>query len=363
MTNELAKVKESEQPAPALVRYGRPLLSKEVLVEEGQQRQLLMAYVKGHMVEDEDYGVIPGTKRKTLLKPGAEKLTDLFRCKPEFEIVTRIEDFDRPLFHYVFRCRIVSRETGQVVAEGFGSCSSHEKKYRWKTGDRACPNCGQATILRSKYPPRDNPTAKPGWYCFANKGGCGVNFAADDPAIVGQTTGRVENPDAADFVNTILKMAKKRAHVDAAISLARCSDMFTQDAEDFDDSPAAEQYREPQATSHQSPPPPAPKQPHPDPASVKELHERFGKWPAAESGERLAKAVDWVDVQLARLVPDLEPGDLAESVREFLRVPTVADIVKVAGQQALTSGWNHIGQYLGREKDAELKRAADATRG
>jgi hypothetical protein len=96
---------------------------------------------------------------------------------------------------------------------------------------------------------------------------------------------------------------------------------------------------------------------------VKELHERFGKWPAAESGERLAKAVEWVDAQLARLVPDLEPGDLAESVREFLRVPAVADIVKVAGQQALTSGWNHIGQYLGRERDAELKRAADATRG
>jgi hypothetical protein len=37
------------------------------------------------------------------------------------------------------------------------------------------------------------------------------------------------------MVNTILKMAKKRALVDGAIALARCSDIFTQDIEDIVD--------------------------------------------------------------------------------------------------------------------------------
>jgi hypothetical protein len=44
---------------------------------------------------------------------------------------------------------------------------------------------------------------------------------------------QVTNPDVFDQVNTILKMAKKRALVDAALSAGRLSDLFTQDLEDF----------------------------------------------------------------------------------------------------------------------------------
>jgi hypothetical protein len=230
MANELATIDKHES-AP-LVRYGRPLLTVESLTEEGQQRQLLMKYVQAHMVEGTDFGVIPGTKNRTLLKPGAEKLTDLFRCTAEFTIAERVEDWDRPLIHYVFRCRIVSRETGGVVAEGFGSCNSHESKYRYRNETRKCPACGSPTILKSKYPPKNNKNAPPGFYCYAAKGGCGAEFAHDDKTVTAQTLGKVENPDVADVANTILKMAKKRAHVDAAIAMARCSDMFTQDVED-----------------------------------------------------------------------------------------------------------------------------------
>ena len=223
MAAELAVV---EQPNAPAVRYGRPLIDVATLVEEGQQRQLLMKYVQAHMVEDTDFGVIPGTKNRTLLKPGAEKLTDLFRCTPQFEIVERVEDWERPLIHYVFRCRIVSRETGQVVAEGFGSCNTRESKYRYRSAERTCPHCGKAAIIKGK------AEYGGGFLCFAKKGGCGAKFGEKDPAVVGQQLGKVDNPDVADCANTVLKMAKKRAHVDAAIALARCSDMFTQDVED-----------------------------------------------------------------------------------------------------------------------------------
>lgn len=225
MAAELATIQPEQ--TRALARYGRPLLTATALVEEGQQRQLLMQYVKAHMIAGTDFGVIPGTNdRKSLLKPGAEKLTELFRCTPEFTIVERTEDWDKPLIHYVIRCRVIAAESGVIVAEGLGSCNSRESKYRYRNGERTCPTCGKPTIINGK------KEYGGGFICFAKKGGCGAKFADGDRSITGQTVGKVENPDVADIANTILKMAKKRAHVDAAIALARCSDMFTQDVED-----------------------------------------------------------------------------------------------------------------------------------
>lgn len=46
------------------------------------------------------------------------------------------------------------------------------------------------------------------------------------------TEERVENIDIADTYNTVLKMAKKRAHVDAILTVTAASDIFTQDLEE-----------------------------------------------------------------------------------------------------------------------------------
>jgi hypothetical protein len=227
MSTAVAEVRGSRA-----VAAGRPKLVADTLKDESEQRQLLGEYVKREMVPGTDFGLIPGTDRRSLLKPGAEKLCSLFRCTPRFEIVEKTEDWDKPFFYYLFRVTVETNDGGAVVAEGFGSANSMEGKWRWRNADRKCPECGKPAIKRSKFPPRDNPQAEPGWYCFGKAGGCGANFAAADPAIVGQTAGRVENDDVPTLVNTILKIAKKRALVDAAIALARCSDLFTQDVED-----------------------------------------------------------------------------------------------------------------------------------
>jgi hypothetical protein len=47
-----------------------------------------------------------------------------------------------------------------------------------------------------------------------------------------QDAARQENPDIADVYNTVLKMAKKRALVDATITACAASDIFTQDMEE-----------------------------------------------------------------------------------------------------------------------------------
>ena len=243
MSSEMA-VAEATSRAVAT----RPLLTKALLTQETEQRNLLGEYVKSNMTEGTDYGVIPGTKNRTLLKPGAEKLIDLFRCTPEYTFVEKIEDFDRPLFHYLIHCKVVSRESGVVIAEGFGSCNSREGKYRWRDEAKKCPHCGKAAIIKGKQ------EFGGGWLCFKKKDGCGAKFADGDAVIEGQASGRVENDDVATVVNTVLKMAKKRSAVDAAISLARCSDMFTQDAEDFEGQPPTNGTTNGTPAKKQSPP-------------------------------------------------------------------------------------------------------------
>lgn len=213
-------------------RMGRAMIVADALQQESDQRELLGKYIRAHMVEGTDYGVVPGTSNKTLLKPGAEKLTQLYRCIPRFTIEEKIEQWDTGLFYYRFSCQVVTQADDAIVAEGVGSCSTYESRYRWRNQDRKCPECGREAIKRSKYPPKDGSSDQPGWYCFGKAGGCGANFDCDDPDITNQKTGRVQNPDLLDQVNTVLKMAKKRALVDAAIALARCSDIFTQDLED-----------------------------------------------------------------------------------------------------------------------------------
>jgi hypothetical protein len=69
--------------------------------------------------------------------------------------------------------------------------------------------------------------------CFRKKGGCGAKFLIGDPQIEGQQVGRVPNPDICDQVNTIQKMATKRALIAAVLIAVNASEFFTQDVEDF----------------------------------------------------------------------------------------------------------------------------------
>lgn len=219
----------------------RAIIMKEALEEDAEQRQLLAAYVKSHMIEGVDYGVIPGTKKRTLLKPGAEKLTDLFRCTASFRLVEKIEDWEGGFFHYLFRARISYRETGAILAEGFGSANAKEGRYRWRNAQLSCPECGSEALLRSKNAPE--------FFCWAKRGGCGSTFPVDDKRISSQKPGKVENDDIYTLANTILKMAKKRALVDGAIALARCSDLFSQDLEDLGElAHVVEQSAQPEPT-------------------------------------------------------------------------------------------------------------------
>ena len=195
------------------------------------RRDEMLGFVQSIMVKGSDYGEIPGTNKPTLLKPGAEKLATFFGLRPTFSEVRVIEDWTgkdyggQPFFYYWFRCHLLKDDV--VIAEGDGSCNSHESKYRYRQGERKCPQCGKATIIKGK------AEYGGGWLCYAKKGGCGAKFIDGDPSIEAQQVGRIENPDIADQVNTLLKMAQKRALVAAVLIGVNASEFFTQDVEDL----------------------------------------------------------------------------------------------------------------------------------
>lgn len=199
--------------------------------QEARQRLVqLQEFVRDVMIPGTDYGVIPGTSsdKPTLFQPGAEKLNEIYGLASTVLVTNRIEIWEgNGFFHYEVSCTLTLKGTDVVVATGLGSCNSKEGRYRWRDAGRKCPHCQSTAIIKGK------AEFGGGWLCFRKKGGCGATFNDNDPAIVGQAQGKVENDDVFSLTNTILKMAAKRAKVAATLSATRSSALFTQDMEDF----------------------------------------------------------------------------------------------------------------------------------
>lgn len=172
----------------------RPVASPEQMLEAQNEVRALVAKA---LTADRDYGVIPGTQKPTLLKPGAERINAAYGLAAEYAVVEKEVDHDRPvhyvkrtwewgerrgekiwtetpgqsegLYRYVVECRLIHRASGAVVGQGIGSCSTMESKY-------------------------------------------------------------IDRPR--DLENTVLKMASKRAYIAATLNTHGLSDQFTQDVED-----------------------------------------------------------------------------------------------------------------------------------
>lgn len=141
------------------------------LSEAEERMKALNEFVTQMMQEGVDYGRIEGYSKPTLLKPGAEKLCDAFGFSKQVDVIQRIEEWEKGFFAYEVKVTLINKQTGMMEAEGIGSCNSREK-----------------------------------------------SFVHQDPYTL---------------VNTFLKMAKKRALIDAVLSATRASGIFTQDIEDF----------------------------------------------------------------------------------------------------------------------------------
>lgn len=123
------------------------------------------------LIPNQDYGIIPGCGRKpSLLKSGAEKLLTYFGYRTTVTILNRSEDYAQ---HFVsYEVKVTAWDTqNQIAGEGVGAANSRERKF-----------------IKS---------------------------------------------DFYGVINNVLKIAKKRAIVDLALTVCNASAVFTQDIEDI----------------------------------------------------------------------------------------------------------------------------------
>lgn len=323
-----------------------PVISIEQAIA---RHRMLSNYVSQVMLEGHDFGAIPGTGTKpTLLKPGAEKLTTLFGLTKRLFIVEKTEDWSgqgdgEPFFYYLYRCALYRGDF--LIAEADGSCNSRETKYRWRDAQRKCPHCGVAAIIKGR------AEFGGGWLCFNKKGGCGAKFGDNDAAIVGQQVGRIANPDIADQVNTIQKMAAKRALIAATLLAVNASEFFTQDIEDF----THEVQPEPPP-----PPPPAPKPPKPTPPKPSEFT------PVADVVGTVVPAPPVVEEEIVETAaaPPPAQGELRVRDQLIVEIKDTARTIKFARNPAQ---WHQLergllGCTVAQASEQALREASQAIR-
>jgi hypothetical protein len=132
------------------------------------------AIVKASLIADIDYGVIPGTSKPILYKSGAETILMLFGLTTTIEILSAVPKelaINTDFVSYVVKCKLLKNNA--TVSEGVGTCNSSERKY--------------------------------------------------------------QKAEALDIANTIMKMACKRALVDAVLHVASLSAVFAHEIDDIKD--------------------------------------------------------------------------------------------------------------------------------
>lgn len=143
--------------------------------------ETLREITKKALTKGVDYDEIPGTHKPSLLKAGAENLLRFYGLGHKVEKTESVMDWDRGLFYFEYKVTVYRRlEDGSefVLSECYGSANSKEPKFhKKKNGD-----------LRNPF----------------------------------------------ELVNTLQKMAIKRALVGAALQATGASGLFTQDVEDMD---------------------------------------------------------------------------------------------------------------------------------
>lgn len=175
-------------------------IDTQTVVATMQKIATLQAVIQKTLRAEHDYGVIPGTNKPTMFKPGGEKICMMFGLTPNYEFIDKTENYRDGFFAYNIKCTLYKNE--QAVSQGVGSCNSWEKKYRYINSDTIPDGMDESTVKS-----------------FTDR--------------YGRTKYKIDNPDPCDLVNTILKMAKKRAFVDAVLQVASLSEVFTQDLEDM----------------------------------------------------------------------------------------------------------------------------------
>lgn len=237
--------------------------------------QAIQQVMRETMIKDVHYGVIPGTKKPTLYKAGAEMLLTTFRIsvQPEFEDLSGEDEV-----RYICRCKGIHMTTDTLVGIGTGSAGTGEERYKWR-------GCG---------PKEFEATPENRRRIYYKKG--------YDRGQRTELEIKQVRTEPADLDNTVLKMAKKRAEVDLCLTALACSDAFAQDLEDVERETPPQQG-DPNADAPK--PAAAYGEGMPDKATSKQIH--LLKTKADQAGIREvdvwahAKVIEWEQIKFSQV--------------------------------------------------------------
>lgn len=171
------------------------------------RRNAIIEAIKSVMKVGVDFGVIPGTPKPTLYKPGSEKILSMFG----FSVTPTVEDLSTPdTIRYRVHAAVTNVATGEILGVGIGEASSAESKYQWRR-----------VVCREEWDETPEDRRRLKW----KEGKNGTYYS------VQQVRAEME-----DIANTVLKMAKKRAQIDATLTVTAASDFFSQDVADLKES-------------------------------------------------------------------------------------------------------------------------------
>ena len=234
-----------------VVEQSRSLTAADMRAKVNLVQEVMKAVMQGPSKDNPagvHYGVIPGTKKPSLYKAGAEVLCATFRIADKYEIEDLTVD---GMARYRVRCIGTHQTTGIVLGEGMGECSSHEEKYKWRAAICQEEFDGTAANLRR------------------------IKFSKYQGIVEKKQQIRTESADQA---NTILKMACKRAKIAMTLNVTAASDIFTQDIEDL-----------PEELRHDED---EPQEPVPQPYPVDSFAKNLPLWKALiESGKKTAEQI------------------------------------------------------------------------
>ncbi|MDG7000438.1 MAG: hypothetical protein JRN15_15180 [Nitrososphaerota archaeon] len=199
----LAQIEKREGEGRSTLLIG----AGSVKVEDLKQVAVVLNQIfQSVMQKDTDYGIIPGTPKPSLWKPGAELLANYFGLIPGEPQITDESDYRIPYFAYRVKIPFHDR-FGCELGFGEAACNTREFKYAYRK------------IWEG-----------PGF--DADK----LKLTDDQKKQLVQKKDRyyVHTPsyDIYDYQNTVLKIAKKRAFVDGVSSITGASRIFTQDLGD-----------------------------------------------------------------------------------------------------------------------------------
>lgn len=249
-----------------------------------KQNNALMKIMDELLEPEVDYGTVPGVDKPFLWQSGAQQLGLVFKFRPVFEIINSTIDWNRnPIFvSYEVKCQLYNKETGVFLGEGVGSANNYERKFKYYW----------------KYP----------------KNGEKYREVFEDPL---------------DKQNTLLKMAKKRAYVDATLNVTGASRLFSQD-----DDLVPEQDRGHSDSQKDVPP--------------EETIIRFGKHEGKKLSEVPAGYLRWLVKQ------SFVDEDLKEKANQLLNAPGKSSSKSNGDKRELTEREKEIKAIIGDDK--ELKK-------